>query len=64
MGSKNREKGVRETLWVGIALMFFGFVFLADRLELLDLGRIGVWWPYIPIAIGTISYFAWSGMLA
>jgi hypothetical protein len=40
--------------------MLFGFVFLADRLDLIDLGRIGAWWPLLPVVIGVARIASWQ----
>ncbi len=60
MSGRSRRNSARGNLWFGVALMLFGFVFLADRMELIDLGRIGTWWPLIPVVFGVAKILGWQ----
>lgn len=60
MSDTNYTGAGRQNLWIGVALMLFGFVFLAERLGFIDLGRIGAWWPLFPIVLGVAKVAAWN----
>lgn len=59
MSSRKCQGMGTQHLWVGVALMLFGFVFLADRLDLIDLGTVGAWWPLFPIVFGVARIASW-----
>lgn len=60
MSRARRKKEASDNLWIGVALMLFGFVFLADRLGYVELGRFGVWWPLFPIILGAARILTWQ----
>ena len=58
-----RDRGPRKAgdgLWFGLALMVFGVIFLLDRLDVVDLGGLGAWWPLIPITFGAVRILTWQ----
>jgi len=60
MWRKQRSRKGGDGLWFGLALMVFGVIFLLDRMGILDLGSLGVWWPLIPVAFGAARILTWQ----
>lgn len=60
MSRGRRRKRAGDGLWFGLALMLFGGIFLLDRMGILGLGGLGVWWPLIPIAFGAAKILTWQ----
>jgi hypothetical protein len=61
---RGEKGGRRENLVFGLLMITFGFVFLAQRFDLIEWGYVWEWWPLILVALGASQIIGWSSAKA
>ena len=60
MTHERKTRSRAEGLAFGVILVLAGGVFLLDRLDVLEVGRLWGWWPLIPVTMGLVRISSWQ----
>ncbi|RSZ59797.1 hypothetical protein HF313_13735 [Massilia atriviolacea] len=56
MKNKLRSAGVPNQVWIGLAVIAFGMLFLLDNLDIIDRHRVMYFWPVLVVIGGLVKF--------
>lgn len=58
--TRSRRRGLDGGLQTGLALIVIGTLFLLHRLDVIHVGRVWMWLPYVLIGVGLLQMVMWA----